>query len=369
MLSYKFRIYPSKTVQEKLNEQLELCRWLYNRLLWECNKAREEGRKLTKKEAQAMIVKLKEENPELKKVYSKVLQMVNYQLFSNMKALSRLKKKGKKIGKLRYKGSWFKTLNFNQSGFKLAENRLVLSKVGGIPIKLHREIKGVVKGVIIKKEKSGKWFAIFQVEDSPKPLPKTNRIVGIDVGVKHFLTDSDGRQIENPRFYEKSLKRIRWLHRELSRKKKESNNREKARVRLAKAYEKLVNQRNDFLHKLSRFYVDNYDVITIEDLKIINMVRNHWLAKAILDSSWNRFFEMLSYKAERAGRIVLKVNPKGTSKGDKNLDRDYRASINILNRGLVGLGRPEFTPVETEPLPVRASSVVEAGSPIQSSIG
>ena len=362
------RIYPSKTIQERLNEQIELCRWLYNRLLWECNKARENGGKITKGEAQAMIVELKKENPKLKKVYSKVLQMVNYQLFSNMRALSRLKKKGRKIGRLRYKEGWFKTLNFNQSGFKLSE-RLILSKVGEIPIKPHREIKGVIKGVIIKREKSGKWFAIFQVEDKPEPLPKINREVGIDVGVKHFLTDSVGRQIENPRFYEKSLKRIRWLHKELSRKKKGSNNREKARVRLAKVYEKLINQRNDFLHKLSRFYVDNYDVIVMEGLRITNMVRNHWLAKAILDSSWNKFFEMLSYKAERAGRIVLKVNPRGTSKGDENLDRDYRASINILNRGLVGLGRPEFTPVETEPLPVRASSVIETGSPIQSSIG
>jgi len=365
MISYKFRIYPSKTVQERLNEQIELCRWLYNRLLWECNKAREEGRKLTKREAQAMIIKLKEENSELKRVYSKVLQMVNHQLFSNMKILSGLKKKGRKIGKLRYKKGWFKTLNFNQSGFKL-NKRLILSKVGEIPIKLHREIKGDIKGVIIKKEKSGKWFAIFQVEDELKPLPKTNREVGIDVGIIHFLTDSDGRQIENPRFYEKSLKRIKWLHRELSRKKKGSKNRKKARIRLAKAYEKLVNQRNDFLHKLSRFYVNNYDFIAIEDLNIRSMVINNHLAQKILDSSWNKFFEMLSYKAENAGRIVLKVNPRGTSKGDKNLDRDYNASINILNRGLVGLGRPEFMPVETRPLrEIPASLVIEAGSPLR----
>ena len=305
MISYKFRIYPSKTVQERLNEQIELCRWLYNRLLWECNKAREEGRKLTKREAQAMIAKLKEENPELKKVYSKVLQMVNHQLFSNMKALSGLKKKGRKIGKLRYKKGWFKTLNFNQSGFKLSK-RLSLSKVGEIPIKLHREIKGDIKGVIIKKEKSGRWFAIFQVEDEPKPLPKTNREVGIDVGITHFLTDSDGRQIENPRFYEKSLERIKCL-----------------------------------------------------------------LAKDILDSSWNKFFEMLSYKAENAGRIVLKVNPRGTSKEYRygELDRDYNASLNILERGLSGQGLP-FEPVETRPLrEIPASLVIEAGSPIQSLIG
>ncbi len=276
MLSYKFRIYPSKTAQAKLNEQLELCRWLYNKLLEEVNKARKEGRKITRKDTQALIVKLKQEKPELKSVYSKVLQMVNYQLWSNIRALNELRKNGKKAGKLRYKTSpnSFKTLNYNQSGFKIdSENsRLILSKAGSIPIKLHRSVEGRVKGVIIKREKSGKWHAIIQVEDEPrsksKPLPKAGKVVGIDVGVRHFLTDSEERQIENPKYYERTMSKIKKLQKDLSRKQKGSKNREKARIKLAKAYEKLVNQRNDFLHKLSKFYVDSYDVIILEDLQI-----------------------------------------------------------------------------------------------------
>ena len=197
-----------------------------------------------------------------------------------------MKRNGRKVGRLRYKGvGWFKTLNYNQSGFKLENGKLVLSKVGEIPIELHREIKGKVKGVIIKRERSGKWFAIFQVEDKPEPLPKTGRAIGIDVGVRHF-PDSEGRQVENPRFYERTLERIRRRQRRLSRKKKGSKNREKARVRLAKEYEKLVNQRDDFLHKLSRFYVDNYDLIAVERLNICGMIRNHNLAGKILDASW-----------------------------------------------------------------------------------
>ena len=113
LISYKFRIYPSKTVQQTLNEQLELCRWLYNKLLSEVNRARTEGRKITWKDTQTLILKLKQENPSLNKVYSKVLQMVNYQLWSNIKALNELRKKGKKVGWLRYKTSpnSFKTLN------------------------------------------------------------------------------------------------------------------------------------------------------------------------------------------------------------------------------------------------------------------
>jgi putative transposase len=290
--------------------------------------------------------------------------MVNHQLWSNVRTLSRLKRSGRKVGRLRYKGvGWFKTLNFNQSGFKLRNGKLILSKVGEIPIELHREIEGKVKGVIIKREHPGNWFAIFQVEDEPVPLPKTGRAIGIDVGVRHFLTDSDGRQVENPRFCERTLEQIRKRHKQLSRKKKGSKNREKARVRLAKAYEKLVNQRNDFLHKLSRFYVDNYDLIAVERLNISGMVRNHRLGGKILDASWGKFLQMLSYKAERAGRRVVEVDPKGTSQNiPEGSDRDYVAACRILS---LGLGRPEVTPVETGPLLcVPASAVVAGQAPL-----
>ena len=365
MLSYRFRLYPSKQTENVLFQHLALCRWLYNRLLEELNRAKTEGRRLTQKDTQALIVKLKKEKPELEQVYSKVLQMVNYQLWSNMRALSALKKNGRKVGKLRFKGQWFKTLNFNQSGFRIEGKKLFLSKVGAINIKLHRSIEGKLKGVFVKRELSGRWFAIFQCENRVSPLEKNGRAVGLDVGVKLFLSDSDGRQIENPKFYEHSLERVQKAHRALSRKKKVSKNRAKARVKLARAYEEVVNQRDDFLHKLSRFYINNYDVICIENLNIEGMVRNHNLAGKILDASWGKFLQMLSYKAENAGRVLVKVNPRGTSKEYKHgeLDRDYNATLNILERGLAGLGRP-LEPVEITPLlAVPASVIVEAGSP------
>jgi len=371
MLSFKFRMYPSKTIHAKLNEHLELCRWLYNRLLGELNTAKVEGRKITQLETQAMIVRLKEEKLDLKDVYSKVLQMVNYQLWSNVRALAQLKRNGRRVGKLRFKGNWFKTLNYNQSGFKLMGKKLVLSKVGEIPIKLHREVRGEIKGIVVKRERSGKWYAVLQVEDKSEPLPKTGKAIGIDVGIKHFLSDTEGRQIENPKFYENSLERIKARYRQLSKKEKGSKNREKARTKLARAYERLVNQRDDFLHKLSRFYVDNYDVIAAEDLNIAGMVRNHNIAQKILDVSWGKFLRFMSYKAGRAGRTVVRVDPRRTSKEFKHgeIDKDYNAALNILERGLVGLGWPELTPVEMEPLRkltrVSASSVVEAGSPLR----
>ena len=234
-------------------------------------------------------------------------------------------------------------------------------------MKLHRALIEKVKGVIVKRSLSGKWYAVFQVENSGvNHLPETGTAVGLDMGVKHFLSDSNGRQIENPKFYEKSLARLRVAHRVLSRKEKGSKNRAKARVRLARIYERLENQRDDFLHKLSRFYVNNYDIIAVENLNITGMVKNRNFAGRILDASWNKFFAMLSYKAENAGRTLVKVNPRGTSQEYKygELDRDYNASLNILERALAGLGRP-LEPVEIKPLLVEipASVIVEAGSP------
>ena len=368
---YKFRLYPSKQQEEKLLWILEKCRFTYNLLLENLNKQD----KPNKLKLQSMLPKLKNQYPELKEVYSKVLQYECYKLFSNLKALGRLKKNKRKVGKLRFKSkSRFKTFVYNQSGFKLITtgkrlNKLHLSKIGDIPIRQHRQIDGKIKQVVIKRYSSGKWYVMICIEKHisiKKKQPKKK--IGIDVGIKYFLTDSDGRHIENPKFYDKLLHRITLEQRRLSRKQKGSKNWEKQKVKLVRYYEKLVNKRDDFLHKLARYYADNYDFIAVEDLNIKDMSRNHHLARRILDVSWGKFFQLLSYKVESTGGIIVKVNPRGTSKEYKygKLDRDYNASINILERGLSGQGLP-FEPVETRPLRViPASLVIEAGSPVLS---
>lgn len=366
-MSYKFRLYPSRQQEQKLLWTLNKCRFVYNQMLAGLN----EQKKPNKYELKRQLPLLKEKYPELRDVYSQVLQNEAYRLFWNLKSLSQLKKNGKKVGRLRFKGKgWFKTFTYPQFGFKIVEtgkrlNFLYLSKIGDIPIRIHRKIEGKIKTLTIKRYASGKWFASVSFEKCDKvETQAVERKVGIDVGVRRFLTDTDGRQIENPKFYEKSLRRIKIEHKKLSRKKKGSKNREKQKMRLARAYEKIVNQRNDFLHKLSRFYVDAYNLIVAENLNISGMTRNHGLAGKILDASWGKFLHFLEYKAERAGVWVVKVNPRGTSKIYKygELDRDYNASLNILERGLSGTGQP-FEPVEIEPLRVPASSIVEAGSP------
>jgi len=199
VLAYRFRLYPSREQEKTLLEMLEACRFVYNKVLEWVN-----GGESNLFELKRRLPKLKEENPRLRKAYSQSLQNEVFRVFKNLRVLSALKRNGRKVGQ----GSGTRALagsnpsSTPSSGFRLEKGKLFLSKVGEIPIEPHREIKGKVKGVIIKRERSGKWFAIFQVEDEPEPLPKTGKAIGIDVGVRHFLTDSEGRQVENPRFYE-----------------------------------------------------------------------------------------------------------------------------------------------------------------------
>jgi len=339
MITHKFRLYPTKEQEEKLLFILEQCRWLHNKLLSIINESKKTP---SKRKVQSMLPKLKEERPELKEVNAKTLQMVVFMLYNNLKALSELKKRGKKVGKLRYKKyGKFKSFILNQSGFKIIEkgsrlDMLYISKVGEVPIRIHRSVEGKIKQVIIKRYGSGEWFALICVEETETPKKEIEKVIGIDLGIKSFLTDSDGREVENPRCYERYLERVKKEHRKLSRKKKRSKNWLKQLRMLCKVYEKIERKRDDFLHKLSRFYVDNYDLIVVEDLEVENMKRNHNLSAQISDASWGKFIRYLSYKAERAGKTVVKVSPRGTSEGlswDDPL-RDHISARRILKRGL-----------------------------------
>lgn len=313
--SYKFRLYPSRQQEHRLLEVLDKCRFVYNKMLEGLNKQE----KPNKLELQNSIPKLKEEYPELKEVYSKVLQYEPYKLFSNLRVLSRLKKNGKKVGRLRFKGKdWFKTFTANQSGFKIIDNgkrcqTLRLSKIGDIRIRMHRGTKGKIKQVTIKHYLSGKWFAFICCEQDNVMKNHNNKKVGIDLGTMNFVYDSKGSHIDHPRFLNKSLEKLRCEHRELSRKKKGSANRQKQKIMIAKLYEKVCNQRDDFLHKLSRKYVDSYGFIAVEKLDIKGLIEKSYNPRNILDASWSHFLQFLAYKAERAGGQVVEVEPRETA--------------------------------------------------------
>ncbi|MDP2909275.1 MAG: RNA-guided endonuclease TnpB family protein, partial [Nanoarchaeota archaeon] len=166
----------------------------------------------------------------------------------------------------------------------------------------------------INKNPTGKWFANFSVvKEIEVKQKKLDKCVGIDVGLESFYADSEGNKIDNPRWFRKSEERLAFLQRKHSRKKKGSNNRKRSRLKIAKLHEKVVNQRNDFLHKETRKLADNYSLIAVEKLSIKNMVKNHYLAKSISDASWRRFLQYLSYKVEEAGGRIVEVDARGTS--------------------------------------------------------
>ncbi|MEW6329510.1 MAG: transposase [Candidatus Micrarchaeota archaeon] len=370
--AYKFRAYPSHTVKSAIEKNLEACRFVYNFSLEEMNKQE----KKDAIEIQNKLPKLREEKPFLKETYSKCLQAEVHKVFSNLRVLSRLRKKGKRGGKLRFKGKgFFKTITFNQSGFKIEGNKIIFSGIGAISIKLHRKIEGVVKQVSIKKEQSGKYFVIVMVDQFKTSEKKQiKKCIGVDLGSINLTHDSNNKFIKSPKHLEKSLKKLMTAQRLLSRKQRGSNNRNKARINLARVYEKVRNQRLDFLHKLSHFYVSNYDLIAIEDMQIQEMAIKTYNARHLLQNGWNILANQLSYKAESAGKILVKVEASGTTTdcsrcgfavkkqlSDRThvcprcglkIDRDYNASINILKRGVEKVRQELPTAlVEMEPLP------------------
>jgi len=362
--AYQFRLAPTKGQVRLLEQTLDTCRWVYNETLAYRKTAWEERQEhIGLYDTNALLPAWKDQRPELKQVYSQVLQDVQNRVHLAFDAFFRRVKRGETPGYPRFKGrGWYDSFTFKQVGFgfKLDGQWLDLSKVGRVQMIDHRPIEGTIKTLTIRRFSTGKWFACFSVETEPEPLPHTQRAVGVDVGLTHFATLSTGEQVANPRFFRKDERALAKAQRNLSNAEKGTPERAKRRKVVAHIHERIANRRRDFAHKLSRRLVNEFGIIVLEDLNIARMIKNHTLAKSIADAAWNQLATYTRYKAASAGRTYLEVDPRGTSqrcsrcggvvKKDVSvrvhqcpfcgleIDRDLNAAINILAIGLDSIG-------------------------------
>jgi putative transposase len=260
----------------------------------------------------AQLPPLKVERPDVAAAYSQVLQDVLHRVDKAFGAFFGRVRRGERAGFPRFRAARrFDSLTYPQRGFAVEGRHLHVSKIGAIKIKLHRPIDGTIKTLTIKRE-AGKWFACFSVEVEPSPLPASVESIGVDVGLTHFATLSDGTQVANPRHARRAEAQMRRAQRRIARRRRGSAGRREA-VRLFQSAQAHVrHQRADVQHKLARSLVDHYGLIAVEDLNVKGLAAG-MLAKSVHDASWSAFVDKLADKAEHAGRVLVKVDPRGTS--------------------------------------------------------
>ncbi len=364
--TYRYRLYLAKAQRRVLEQQLEISRWVYNETLAERKRAYEErGVSLRLYDTQAMLPVWKLTRPDLKLVHSQVLQNISVRVDLAFQAFFRRVREGAEaVGFPRFKAfGRYDSITYPQygNGVRLERERLILSKVGAVQVVLHRPLEGTPKTVTLTRSRTGKWFACFSCETEATPLPPTGDVVGVDVGLASFATRSDGQQIDNPRFYRRDEADLQRVQKRKDAAKNAQHWSENAKQKgiLARIHERIANRRSDFAHKQSRALVNAYQVIVFEDLAPTEMGRSRGMRKSILDVAWSQFISMTVAKAAEAGRRVILVDPRNTSKLCSScgeivpkalsvrvhtcpvcglvLSRDENAALNILQRGLRSL--------------------------------
>ena len=368
--AHKIRIYPNKRQEVQFQKTFGCVRFYWNFLL---------DQRITN-------YKMKKENPDYqedKTTYANLKKMEEYVWLKEVEAqpLSQVNMDLNKAYKNTFKSSFgfpkFKSKKYSKKsyrtamGIKVNNKYFYISKVGWVKMAETLRFNGKLMNVTISQSKSGKYFATFLVDTENFTKEPVGKSIGLDMGLTHFCTTSTGEKIDNMKFYRSQEKRLVTEQRKLSRrlevakkhhrKLDDCKNYQKQKLKVARIHEKIYNQRNDFLHKLSSKLTDENQIICIEDLNVKGMVKNHKLAKSITDVSWSEFVRQLDYKSTWKGRTLIKVDrffPSsqvcsscGHNDGKKELnirewtcsqcgtthDRDINASINIRTEGFSGI--------------------------------